>query len=255
MRKTALALMALAGVGAVTEAAQAQTAAPSASPAPPAPTAMVANPCALPRNPANDWPNLCKYQQANRALAARPRVVFMGDSITEFWITRAPGIFAQGAVDRGISGQTTPQMLVRFMQDVIALKPRVVHIMAGTNDVAGNTGPTSPTEYAANIRAMVELAQGNGIAVVIGSILPMRAFPWKPGMTPAPQVIALNAWLKDYARSRGTVYADYHSAMADADGGMKPGLAADGVHPDAAGYAIMEPIARAAIAEAEEAHR
>jgi lysophospholipase L1-like esterase len=253
MRKAVLALIALAGVAAGT--AQAQTASPVSSPALPALTAMVENPCALPRSPANDWPNLCKYQQANRALAANPRVVFMGDSITEFWITRAPAIFAGGTVDRGISGQTSPQMLLRFMQDVIALKPRVVHIMAGTNDVAGNTGPTSPTEYAANIRAMVELAQANGIAVVIGSILPTRAFPWKPGMMPAQQVIALNAWLKDYARSRGAVFADYHSAMADADGGMKPGLAADGVHPDAAGYAVMEPIARAAIAEAEKSRR
>lgn len=229
--------------------AQAQTPGQAQAPAP-ASTAMVAEPCALNHSGGNDWPGLCRYQQANRALTAPPRAVFIGDSITEFWISRAGAIFADGAVDRGISGQTSPQVLLRFMQDVIALKPAVVHIMVGTNDVAGNTGPTSAAAYTDNIRAMVELAQANGIGVVLGSILPAGAFSWRPGMQPATQIIALNGWLAEYAKSRGAVFADYHAAMADAAGAMKPGLSADGVHPDAAGYAVMEPIARAAIAAA-----
>lgn len=226
--------------------AAAAAAAAASSPA----TAMVEQPCALPRNPQNDWPALCRYQRADRQIAAPPRVVMIGDSITEFWLTTAPALFAGGIIDRGIAGQTSPQILLRFYQDVVRLKPRVVHIMCGTNDVAGNTGPTSPEEYTTNIRAMVDLAQANGIAVVLGSILPAGGFNWRPGYRPAAQIIALNAWLRDFARQRGLAYADYHSVMADPQGAMKPALAPDGVHPNAAGYALMEPIARAAIAEA-----
>ena len=218
-------------------------------------TAMVDRPCAQPRNAQNDWPALCRYQQADAQVPQPVRAVFIGDSITEWWLTTAPAMFAGGIVDRGIAGQTSPQILLRFTQDVVRLRPRVVHIMAGTNDLAGNTGPTSAQEYANAITAMVDIAQANGIAVVIGSIPPAAAFNWRPDYRPASQIAALNGWLRDLARQRGAVFADYHAALADADGAMKPSLSGDGVHPNAAGYAIMEPIARAALAEAEKARR
>lgn len=213
-------------------------------------TAMSDKSCAMVKDASADWAALCRYREADRVLD-RPRAVLIGDSITELWLPTAPGLFAGGIVDRGISGQTSPQILVRFYQDVVRLHPRVVHIMCGTNDVAGNTGPTSPESYTNAILAMVDLARANGIAVVIGSILPAGAFGWREGYRPAAQIVALNGWLRDLAQQRGLVYADYHSAMAAPDGSMRAGLSSDGVHPNAAGYAIMEPIARAAIADAE----
>ena len=219
---------------------------PAMADTPPA-SAMVTSPC--PREAASDWAALCKYQATDRAID-HPLAVLIGDSITEFWLPTAPALFADGIVDRGISGQTSPQMLVRFYQDVVRLHPRVVHIMCGTNDVAGNTGPTSADEYANAVVAMVDLARANGIAVVIGSIPPAGAFGWRPDYHPAAQISALNAWLHALADQRGLVYADYYSALATPEGAMKPGLSGDGVHPNAAGYAVMEPIARAAIAEA-----
>ncbi|WP_054106684.1 GDSL-type esterase/lipase family protein [Novosphingobium sp. AAP83] len=200
----------------------------------------------------NDWAWLCRYAEADKQIAQAPRVVFIGDSITEGWVALAPSLFVSGAVGRGISGQTSPQALVRFYQDVVRLRPKVVHIMVGTNDVAGNTGPSSPEMYTNHIAAMVDLARANGIAVVIGSILPAAKFPWRPNLTPAPQVVALNTWLKDYAKARGAAFADYHKALVNAEGGINPDLAPDGIHPNAKGYALMEPIARAAIAEAEK---
>jgi lysophospholipase L1-like esterase len=153
-------------------------------------------------------------------------------------------------IDRGISGQTTPQMLVRFRQDVIALKPAVVVILAGTNDIAGNTGPSTIEMIEDNLASMAEIAQANGIAVVLSSVLPVFDYPWRPGLTPAPKIVALNAWMKQYAAAHGAVYLDYHSAMADERQGMKPDLASDGVHPNEAGYRIMAPLAEKAIAEA-----
>lgn len=200
----------------------------------------------------NDWGWECRYQEADKQLAAPPRVVFIGDSITENWVPLAPALFAGGAVGRGIGGQTSPQILVRFYQDVVRLRPRVVHIMIGTNDLAGNTGPNSPEMYQNHVMAMVDIAKANGIGVVLGSILPAAKFPWKPALSPAKQVVALNAWLRDLARSRGAVYADYHGALANAEGGLNPDIAPDGIHPNAKGYALMEPITRAAIAEAEK---
>jgi lysophospholipase L1-like esterase len=206
---------------------------------------------------ANDWPGLCRYHAANRELAQaagpRPRVVFMGDSITENWRRYHPDFFSHGVVDRGISGQTTPQMVTRFTQDVIALHPRVVHIMAGTNDVAGNTGPTSEDSFQANIAAMVDLAQAHGIAVVLASIPPTDHFSWRAGLKPAPEIVKLNAWLKAYAWQRGVVFVDYTPALATADGAMRAELTKDGVHPVAAGYERMEPLAMAAVAKAERA--
>lgn len=231
----------------------AQGAATITLPANTAPEGMVEQPCpegSARLQPQADWAWLCRYQAQNRLLGSRPRVVFIGDSITEFWLPKSPALFAGGTIDRGISGQTSPQILLRFYQDVIALRPRVVHIMIGTNDLAGNTGLNSPEEFTNNIKAMTDLAQANGIAVAIGSIPPAMRFPWKPALTPAAQIVVLNRWLAEFAKARGAVFADYHAVLADEQGAMKPGFSGDGVHPTAAGYAAMEPVARKAIAEA-----
>ena len=210
----------------------------------------------------NDWAYLAKYRDADAALPpAAPRetrVVFMGDSITEGWGMKATattpdrGEFFPGKtyVNRGISGQTTPQMLVRFRQDVIDLKPRVVVVLAGTNDIAENTGKTTLKEIGNNIASMSELARANGIAVVLCSVLPASGFPWHPGLEPAPKVQALNAWIKEYAAKSGLVYVDYYSRMVNSEGGLKAELSPDGVHPNRAGYEIMAPLAEAGIAEA-----
>ena len=199
-----------------------------------------------------DWANLGRYRDANRALTqADPhRVVFMGDSITEFWgkehfIRDNPHF-----VDRGVSGQTAPQMLVRFQSDVVALKPAVVHIMAGTNDIAQNTGPETEAEMMGYIVSMAQLARANHIKVIIGSIPPASDFPWRHGLHPAPGIKALNARLKAYAAHQGFLYADYWTALASEDGGLKTQFSDDGVHPNAAGYGAMRPIAQAAIARA-----
>jgi lysophospholipase L1-like esterase len=203
----------------------------------------------------NDWADLHKYQEANAKLPSpapdENRVVFMGNSITEGWAPHFATMFpGKPYIGRGISGQTTPQMLVRFQQDVVALKPKVVVILAGTNDIAGNTGPSTLGMIENNISSMAEIAQANGIRVVLSSILPVYDYPWKPGLEPAPKIIAVNKWLKDWARDHGAVYLDYHSAMSDDRGGMKAELASDGVHPTLAGYRIMAPLADKAISEA-----
>ena len=202
-----------------------------------------------------DWAYLERYRAANAALgsprAGENRVVFIGNSITEGWAKYFPAMFpAKPYVNRGIGGQTTPQMLVRFRQDVIALEPAVVVILAGTNDIAGNTGPSTIEMIEDNLASMAELAQANGIAVVLSSVLPVYDYPWKPGLEPAPKIVALNAWMKQYAASHGAVYLDYHSAMSDERQGMKSDLATDGVHPNEAGYRVMAPLAERAIAEA-----
>ena len=202
-----------------------------------------------------DWANLARFRDANAQLAApmknEKRVVFMGNSITEGWqqyfATMFPG---KPYINRGISGQTTPQILVRFRQDVIALKPRVVVILAGTNDIAGNTGPSTLEMIEDNLASMAELAKENGIRAVMSSVLPVYDYPWKPGLEPAPKIIALNKWMKDYADHHHAIYLDYHSAMADARGGMREGLASDGVHPNEAGYRVMAPLAEQAIERA-----
>ena len=201
----------------------------------------------------DDWAWIGRYRAENAALIAsgvRPDVVFMGDSITEGWPSKAPAAFTAGLVGRGISGQTTPQMLVRFREDVIALHPRAVHLMAGTNDIAGNTGPMTPEETQANIASMTELAQANGIAVILGAVPPAAAFPWRPGLETAQKIKTLNAWLRAYATRVGATYADYTAVLDDGRGGMKLGLADDGVHPTAAGYAAMAPVTNAALAHA-----
>jgi lysophospholipase L1-like esterase len=203
----------------------------------------------------DDWASLARYREANARLGTpRPgeqRVVFYGNSITDVWARYFGTMFPNKAyVGRGISGQTTPQMLVRFRQDVIALEPAVVVILAGTNDIAGNTGPSTQAMIEDNLISMVELAQANGISVVLSSVLPAYDYRWRPGLEPAGKIAALNSWMRDYASTHDVVYLDYHSAMADERQGLRPDLSEDGVHPNEAGYRIMAPLAERAIAEA-----
>ena len=200
-----------------------------------------------------DWPNLERYRKANAELvpaaAREQRVVFMGNSIMDSWAPRFPAMFpGKPYIGRGISGQTTPQMLVRFRQDVIALTPRVVVILAGTNDIAGNTGPSTIEMIEDNLASMAELATANGIRVVLCSVLPVFDYPWKPGLEPAPKIIALNRWMRTYAAEHGAVYVDFHGALADERQGMKKELATDGVHPNDAGYLVMAPLVEQGIA-------
>ncbi|MFT4256410.1 MAG: SGNH/GDSL hydrolase family protein [Pseudoxanthomonas sp.] len=200
-----------------------------------------------------DFPNLARYRDDNARLAPheKGRVVFYGDSITEGWGRVGGTGFFPGKryVNRGISGQTTAQMLLRFRQDVIELEPEAVVILAGTNDIAGNTGPASLNMIEDNLRSMAELARANGIGVVLASVLPASAYPWRVGYRPAAKIRALNAWIKQYAHENGFVYLDYYTAMANAEGGLDPELAADGVHPTVAGYARMAPLAQRAVDE------
>jgi len=203
-----------------------------------------------------DWPWLGRFKEADLALGApaagEDRVVFMGDSITQGWkIEGAEGTFpGKPYINRGISGQTTPQMVLRFHQDVIRLKPKVVVILAGINDIAGNTGPMTLEETEDNLAAMAEQATANHIKVVLCSVLPAFDFPWRPGLTPAAKVVTLNDWIKAYAAQKGHVYVDYYSVMKDERGGLPATLSKDGVHPLPAGYALMAPLAEAGIEKA-----
>jgi lysophospholipase L1-like esterase len=209
-----------------------------------------------------DWPNLTRYRETNRALApaaaGESRVVFMGDSITDNWQQPRFGGFFPGRayVDRGISGQTTPQMLIRFRPDVIDLKPRAVVILAGTNDIAGNTGVMTDEDIERNIESMAELAKAHNIKVILSSITPTGAYHAAPNAVPQStarpmaRIKAINAWMERYAAANGHVYLDYFTPMLDATGMMKAELTADDLHPNAAGYAIMAPLAQAAIDKA-----
>ena len=197
-----------------------------------------------------DWASLCRYRAENAALRRpiAPRVVFMGDSITEFWKFAHPEFFGENYIDRGVSGQTTGQMLVRFRQDVIALKPAVVHILAGTNDFGGNGGPTTLDAIKNNIASMVDLAIANDIRVVLGSVPPAGAFPWRPTvLEPAQHIVEMNDWLRRFAREKNLIYVDYHEPLADERDAMKQTFSNDGVHPNRDGYSEMEPLARRAI--------
>ena len=204
-----------------------------------------------------DWANLGRYRDANRTVT-RADAVFIGDSITDFWQQPRFGGFFPGKnyVDRGISAQTTPQMLIRFRPDVIALKPRVVVILAGTNDIAGNTGPMTNEDIQNNLASMAELAKANNIRVVLASITPVSAYhvaPNAPPQTtrrPVERIKAINDWMKAYAAANKHIYLDYYSAMIDASGMLKTEFSEDDLHPNAAGYKVMAPLAEAAIAQA-----
>jgi lysophospholipase L1-like esterase len=203
-----------------------------------------------------DWPWLAKYKEADLKLPApapgENRVVFMGDSITEGWHFTGPdGSFpGKPYINRGISGQTSPQMLLRFRQDVIELQPRAVVILAGTNDIAGNTGPMTIEQTENNLASMADLATANHIRVVLCSVLPAYDFAWHPGLEPAAKIVALNTWIKSYAAEKGYMYVDFHSAMKDPRDGLPPNLSKDGVHPTPAGYAVMVPLVEAGIKSA-----
>ena len=211
-----------------------------------------------------DWPQLARYRDENAKVAppakGENRVVFMGDSITDIWQNPKFGGFFPGKpyVGRGISGQTTPQMLIRFRPDVIALRPKAVVILAGTNDIAGNTGPTTLAAIEDNLASMAELARANSIRVVLASLLPVSDYEkTKDGRPivqttrrPPEQIRALNEWMKAYAASNGATYLDYFSAMVDEHGMLKKDLTGDGLHPNAAGYEVMGPLAQHAIEKA-----
>ena len=206
-----------------------------------------------------DWPALARYREDNNKTSLpsknEQRVVFMGDSITDSWDNQATGFFpGKPYVNRGISGQTTPQMLIRFRRDVIELKPKVVVILAGTNDLAGNTGPTTLEAIQDNLRSMAELATAHGIRVVFASLLPVSDYEMRDGKPivqttrrPPDQILALNNWMKDYAATNRHGYLDYFSAMKDDKGFLKDELSNDGLHPNQQGYDVMAPLAQAAI--------
>jgi lysophospholipase L1-like esterase len=207
----------------------------------------------------NDWANFGRFREENKQInmpaAGEKRVVFMGNSITEGWIRIDPGFFSgKPYINRGISGQTTPQMLVRFKPDVINLKPSVVVILAGINDIAGNTGPSTLEMIEDNLSSMAEIAQANKIAVVLSSVLPAYDFPWHPGLQPAEKVVQLNAWIKNYAMTHKCIYLDYFTPMSDEKHALKKSYTEDGVHPTLAGYKIMEPLVEEAIQKALNLH-
>ena len=197
-----------------------------------------------------DWPWLARYRDENAKLiasGAKVDTVFLGDSITEGWARVDTEFFSKGNVGRGISAQTTPQILVRMHADVIALKPRVVHIMAGTNDIAENTGPMTAQESQNNLMAMCEIAKAHKLRIVLGSVPPASKYWWKPESKPKPAALAMNEWLRAYAKHIGAKYADYAAVLTDASGNVKLELAKDEVHPTPAGYAAMRTVAEAAI--------
>ena len=266
--KAALLMVPLVGLALT---AQQQTPPPAAAPAP-APAAAAA-PAAVPSCPElatalvnlgrsdarmRDWPAIARYRDMNRALTApasnESRVVFMGDSITDAWPRRVDTFFTgKGYVGRGISGQTTPQMLIRFRPDVVDLKPKVVVILAGTNDIAENTGPMTDQEIEGNLISMAEIGKANGIRVVFSSILPVSAYHTAPNAVPQTiqrpmaRIRAINEWMKKYAAAEKHIYLDYFSAMVDATGHLREELSGDDLHPNNAGYAIMGPLADAAV--------
>ena len=232
-----------------------QTAAPTPTPAPDSPEALKQRIERMQRQ-LNDWPNLARYRDKNAEVKPpakdEARVVFYGDSITDGW-KLAEYFPNKPYINRGISGQTTPQMLIRMRPDVIAHKPKVVVLLAGTNDIAGNTGPMTVEAIEDNYASIAELAKANGIRMVFASVLPVHDYNPQRPMTkgrPPEKILQLNAWLKDYCAKNKLVYLDYFSKMVDEKGFLKAELANDGLHPNAEGYKIMAPLAEAAIAQA-----
>jgi Lysophospholipase L1 and related esterases len=202
----------------------------------------------------NDMVNLARYAAENAQLPApspgEQRVVFLGNSITEGWVKQRPAFFAENAyVGRGISGQTSPQLLLRFRQDVIDLKPVAVVINIGTNDIAENTGDYNPEFTLGLIQSMAELAAANGIIPILSSVLPVGAYPWRPSIQDVPaKIAALNTGIQQYTLKKGYAYVDYHTPMQDGKGALQAGYGSDGVHPNVAGYAVMEAVVQPVIA-------
>lgn len=204
---------------------------------------------------AQGWANTERFKNENNLIEApkkgEKRVVFMSNSITEGWLSFRPTFFENKSfINRGIGGQTTPQMLVRFRPDVIDLKPKLVVILAGVNDIAGNTGPSTLEMIMNNIISMAELAKANSIKVILSSVLPAFDFTWRPGLEPSSKIIALNKMIKEYADDHDIIYLDYFSAMVDDRNGLKDEYTYDGVHPNEEGYKVMEPLALEAITKA-----
>ncbi|MES2493475.1 MAG: GDSL-type esterase/lipase family protein [Pseudomonadota bacterium] len=229
-------------------------------PCPPAEGAMAANArlmfltLAGRPNETRDWAELCIYQRDNAALMRRGqevRAVFLGDSITRFWPEHDPALFSGEIVGRGISGQASPHLLVRLQPDALALKPRMVHLLVGLNDIVGTRGWSRPQDYRNNIESILAIAKARGVPVIVGSILPAASTGWGSRAGPVHRIREMNQWLRAIASRDGLVYADYWSAMAQSDGTMRAGYADDGVHPNAAGYAVMGRIARAALEQGE----
>jgi len=205
-------------------------------------------------NETRDWAELCLYQRDNAALvrSGQPvRAVFLGDSITRFWPEHDPGLFSGGIVSRGISGQASAQLLVRLDPDALALKPRTLHLLVGVNDIVGTRGWSRPQDYRGNIEAMLTLARARRVPVIVGAIPPATDEGWGNGARPAARIQELNRWLRAIAQRDGLVFADYWTALAHHDGTIRPAFTDDGLHPNAAGYAVMGRVARAALAAAE----
>ncbi|PRX41928.1 SGNH/GDSL hydrolase family protein [Salegentibacter salegens] len=198
-----------------------------------------------------DWANLKNYKAENEKILESqnyPDVVFMGNSITEGWVNSQPQFFKNNNyAGRGISGQTTPQMLIRFMPDVIDLKPKAVVILAGTNDIAGNTGFSSVEMITDNIQAMAQLAHANNIKVILASILPVYDYPWRPGLEPVEKIAEINSWIKKYTENHSHTYLDLFNALKDEKEGLPKQYSEDGVHPNLAGYKVMVPLTKKAI--------
>ena len=259
--RSAVAIFLAAGLAQAQAPANPQSGTPANAPADCAELPVMTEKLARADKILHDWPNLGRYAEANTSLAAPAkfelRVVFMGDSITDAWVSPEYGGFFPGKpyVDRGISGQTTPQMLIRFRPDVLALQPRVVVILAGTNDIAGNTGPMTLGEIEGNLASMAELARTNRIRVVLASVLPVSNYghdrQGKPVdmriNRPPEKILELNAWIKKYTANKGHTYLDYFSAMVDEQGLLQRDLSEDGLHPNAKGYAVMSPLVEQAI--------
>lgn len=201
-----------------------------------------------------DWANLKKYKLDNEIILADARkipVVFMGNSITEGWIDHDPDFFSENNyINRGIGGQTTPQMLIRFMPDVVDLKPEIVVILAGTNDIAGNTGASSFKMITNNIKAMAQLAAANNIKVILSSVLPVYDYPWRPGLQPIEKIEKINRWLEEFASANDHSYLDYYSAMVNDEKGLRADLSEDGVHPNSKGYEMMKILVKNALEKA-----
>ncbi len=203
----------------------------------------------------DDWANLNRYKEDNLKLGLpakdEDRIVFIGNSITESWSKVNPEFFKDKSyINRGISGQTTPQILIRFRQDVVNLKPKVVVILAGTNDIAGNTGYSTVEMIEDNIASMAEIAKANNIKVLLCSVLPAYDYPWKPGLKPAEKIVQLNKWIKNYCEENDLIYVDYFTSMANKQNGLKKEYTEDGVHPNKAGYEVMTTIVEEAIVRA-----